>query len=96
MKTIKVLYQGFPHTAFTTANEGSVWNLTIHELKYPLELRQSPPRVRLLENAHPGHVLCELIDDWPGAPEYWPPESAPVPAKTKPHTPAANQGRKSA
>lgn len=82
MKTIKLFRQGPPHEAFMVAREGDVWRLLIHGLKYPLELRAAPPRVRLLEDSHRGHVLAELLDPWPNAPEYWPPESAPGAAPT--------------
>jgi hypothetical protein len=64
-------------SAFGSARTGDVFHLLIHELRYPLELRANPPRVRLLEDAHVGHTLCELVDPWPDAPEYWPPWSAP-------------------
>lgn len=77
MQEIQYRYQGFPHGAFGDARKGDVWTLVIHELKYPLEVRQKPPRIRLLEDSHVGFVRCELLDPWPGAPEYWPPETAP-------------------
>ncbi len=95
MKTIKVRAQGFPHVSFSEAKEGDVWHLFIHGLKYAPELRgPKGPRIRLLEDARGGglHTKCELIDPWPDAPDYWPPESAPA---SKP-APAADQGRKSA
>lgn len=77
MQTIKLWYQGFPHETFAHADEGSVWRLFVHGLQYPPERRTGlGPRVRLLEHSHPGHVLAELLDPWPDAPEYWPPESA--------------------
>lgn len=90
MKTIKLFYQGTHHPTFCRARAGEVWRLFIHGLAYPPELRANPPRVRLLEDSHPGHVLAELLDPWPEAPEYWPPESAPK-AKAK-----AAQGRNAA
>lgn len=43
MKTIKLLYKGFPHQAFSEAQAGSVWRLFIHGLRYPPELRAAPP-----------------------------------------------------
>ena len=87
MKVIKV--QSFPR--YCPAKEGDVFYLFIHGLKYAPELRgPKPPRIRLLENPRVGlHTDCELLDEWPDAPEYWPPESAPPPPKT-----AADQGRK--
>lgn len=91
MKTIRLFYQGMPHVAFTSAQEGSVWRLLIHGLEYPPELRANPPRVRLREDAHHGHVLAELLDPWPDAPEYWPPATAPEvgPKKHARRTPEA-------
>jgi hypothetical protein len=98
MKTIKVRAQGFPHMAFSEAKAGDVWFLTIHGCNYPPELQDHPPRYRLLEDARGGglHTECELIDDWPDAPEYWPPGSEPAATRVKKTTSAANQGRKSA
>lgn len=107
MKTIKIQSSGFSAT-FSAAKQGDVFVLFIHGCQYPPELRENPPRVRLLEDAHVGHTECELIDTWLDAPDYWPPWSAPgaappaaatttAPAKGKTKTkPAADQGRKSA
>lgn len=92
MKTIKLRPSGFDQT-FKSAKEGDVFQLFVHGCKWPAEVRQKSPRVRLLEDAQlAGHTNCELLDEWPDSPEYWPPESAPAPAQS----PAANQGRKSA
>jgi hypothetical protein len=77
MTTIKIQSNGLCGNAFGGAKTGAVFSLYIHGLQYPPELRDSPPRVRLLEDAHMGHTLCELVDPWPDAPEYWPPWSAP-------------------
>ena len=85
MKTIMIARQGYPHQSWDEARKGDVWHVFLHGLKYSPELRQNPPRVRLLEDVGGGlHTKCELIDEWPDAPEYWPPESAPE---------AADQGR---
>lgn len=91
MKTIKIRPSGWD-SAFKRAKAGAVFHLFIHGLKYPPEVRANPPRVRLLEDGQDGgrHTECELLDEWPDAPEYWPPESAPS------AQPAADQGRKSA
>lgn len=66
-----------PQASFRCAKAGAVFQLCIHELRYPAELRANAPRVRLLEHGRLGWVLCELLDPWPDAPEYWPPEWAP-------------------
>lgn len=91
MKIIKLHMQGFPHQAFCEARKGDVWILFIHGLNYPPERRANPPRVRLLEDAKLGHTEAELLDEWPEAPEYWPPESAPRPPKKTNRS--ADQGR---
>jgi hypothetical protein len=75
--TIKLQSNSMSARAFAEAKTGDVFHLLIHELRYPPEIRANPPRVRLLEDAHVGHTLCELVDPWPDAPEYWPPWSAP-------------------
>ncbi len=75
--TIKLQSNSVSASAFGAARAGDVFHLHIHGLEYPVELRANPPRVRLLEDAHIGHILCELVDPWPDAPEYWPPWSAP-------------------
>ena len=73
-----ILVQPSPYeTAFKLAEPGAVFHLVIHELKYPPEIRANPPRVRLLERYRRGPVRCELLDDWPDAPDFWPPEWAP-------------------
>lgn len=93
MTTIKHRSQGGPDGNWQKAKAGDVWILTIHGCKYTPELRSNSPRVRLLEDARPGRFTeVELIDPWPDAPEYWPPESAPAPTRA----PAADQGRKTA
>lgn len=91
MSTIKFQSNGLCGNAFGGAKTGAVFHLYIHGLEYPPELRDHPPRVRLLEDAHMGHTLCELIDPWPDAPEYWPPWSAPgfIAAKATATTPTA-------
>ena len=77
MTTIKIQSNGLCGNAFGGAKTGAIFSLYIHGLQYAPELRDKPPRVRLLEDAHMGHTLCELVDPWPDAPEYWPPWSAP-------------------
>ena len=77
MNTIK-LYPGGWDNALRAAKAGTIFHLSVHELKYPPEIRANPPRVRVLGMADGGqHILCELVDPWPDAPEYWPPWSAP-------------------
>jgi hypothetical protein len=95
MKTIKVR-PSLGSDTFKSAPPGAVFHLFVHGMKYSAELRANPPRVRIIESLRAGFVECELIDEWPDAPEYWPPDSAPPPAKTAAPSPAANQGRKSA
>lgn len=75
---MKILVHPNPRDfAFQKSKPGAVFTLVMHELRFPLELRQKPPRIRLLEHGRLGWVLCELIDPYPDAPEYWPPEWAP-------------------
>lgn len=88
MKTIKVQITGFTPRALQDGREGDVFRFFIHGLRYSPELRANPPRFRLLEDSHHPHVLAQILDPWPDAPEYWPPESAPPPPKS-----AAAQGR---
>lgn len=77
MTTIKLQPGGWDN-ALRSAKPGAIFHLSVHELKYPAEIRANPPRVRVLGMADGGsHVLCELVDPWPDAPEYWPPWSAP-------------------
>lgn len=75
MNTILV-HAGFWY-AFPHAKAGDVFHLFLHELRWPAQLRSAPPRVRLLEDGHPGFVRCELLDPWPDAPSHYPPEWAP-------------------
>jgi hypothetical protein len=65
--------------AFRYAKKGEVFTVLLDGLRWPLELRQKPPRVAPLEDVRGrlGPVLCELLDPWPGAPDYYPPEWAP-------------------
>lgn len=65
-----------PQASFIKAKKGAVFTLCIHEFRYG-DARAREPRVRLLEDGRLGWVLCELIDPWPDAPEYFPPEWAP-------------------
>lgn len=76
--TIRV-HPSWPNQAFMRAKKGDVFFILLHELRWPLELRQKPPRVRLLEDGKRrcAPVLCELLDPWPNAPAYYPPEWAP-------------------
>lgn len=66
-----------PQKGFIKAKKGAVFTLTMHELSWPHELRANEPRVRLLEDGRLGWVLCELLDPFPDAPQYWPPHWAP-------------------
>lgn len=61
------------------AEKGDVFFVELSGLRWPVELRQNPPRVRVLETPRHGEpsVLCELLDPWPDAPAYYPPEWAP-------------------
>ncbi len=71
--------------AFSQAKAGSVWHVELHGLRWPLALRQNPPRIRLLEDARYGYaVLAELLDPWPDAPEFYPQEWAPSAKKPGP------------
>ncbi len=65
--------------AFPNAKKGEEFFVLLDGLRWPLELRQQPPRVRLLEDGkrRPLPVLCELLDPWPDAPDYYPPEWKP-------------------
>lgn len=65
--------------SFQTAKKGDVFFVVLDGLRWPLELRQKPPRVRLLEDGkrRSSPVLCELLDPWPNAPDYYPPEWKP-------------------
>lgn len=65
--------------AFINGKKGDVVFICLHGLEWPAELRAKPPRVRLLEDGRrrPGPVLCEILDPWPNAPDYWPPEWKP-------------------
>lgn len=76
--TIKVRPSGWDQS-FRGAKAGAVFYLDVNGLQYSPELRQNPPRFRLLEDGQDGglHTECELLDPWPDAPEYWPPWSAP-------------------
>lgn len=69
------------HTSysFQNAKKGEVFTIELDGLRWPLELRQRPPRVRLLEDGKrcSAPVLCEILDPWPNAPSYYPPEWAP-------------------
>jgi hypothetical protein len=77
VSTILVHPSPFEYT-FRRSRAGAVFTLNVHELKWGLEVRQHPPRIRLLEDAKDsGPTLCELLDPWPGAPRYWPPEWEP-------------------
>lgn len=64
---------------FMNAKRGDVFYVVLHGLAWPAELRAKPPRIRLMEDGkrRPGPVMCEVLDPWPGAPDYWPPEWKP-------------------
>ncbi len=64
---------------FQHAKKGDVFFVVLDGLRWPLELRRNPPRVRLLEDGkrRSAPVLCEILDPWPGAPDYYPPEWKP-------------------
>lgn len=74
------VHPNYNETAFRTAKAGAVFSLVLHGLKYAPELRDNPPRIRLLEDGPRSRdeaIECELLDDWPEAPDYWPPEREP-------------------
>lgn len=64
---------------FQYSKKGQIVFIVLHGLEWPAELRAKPPRVRLLEDGkcRAAPVLCEILDPWPGAPDYWPPEWKP-------------------
>lgn len=64
---------------FQHSKKGDVVFICLHGCEWPPELRAKPPRVRLLEDGkrRSAPVLCEILDPWPNAPAYWPPEWAP-------------------
>ncbi len=74
------VHPNYNETAFRTAKAGAVFTLFVHGLKYPPELRRDGARIRLLRDG-PGSadepVPCELLDDHPLIPDYWPPEREP-------------------
>lgn len=73
-----ILVQPSPNDVhFKSADIGAVYHLSIYGLEWPAELRDNPPRVRLLERYRRGPVRCELLDDWPDAPDFFPPGWAP-------------------
>lgn len=65
--------------AFMHGKKGDVVFILLHGLDWPPELRAKPPRVRLLEDGKRrcAPVMCEILDPWPNAPDYWPPEWKP-------------------
>lgn len=78
MKTIAIHPSPFEF-AFQRAKKGAVFLINLHGCEWPPELRNNPPRVRLLEDGKwtASPVLCEVLDPWPGAPAYYPREWAP-------------------
>jgi hypothetical protein len=80
MKIIHVRATGFGY-AFKAAKAGYVSRLLIHGVQYSPELRNNPPRIKLLLDNVVGQFMpCELLDDWPEAPEFWPvPDKPPEP-----------------
>lgn len=74
-----LIHTSWQYPSLLTAKKGDVFFVALDGLRWPLEVRQKPPRVRLLEDGRrrPGPVLCELLDPWPDAPPYYPPEWAP-------------------
>lgn len=64
---------------FQHAKKGDVFFVVLDGLRWPLELRLKPPRVRLMEDGKrkSAPVLCEILDPWPNAPDYYPPEWKP-------------------
>lgn len=74
-----IIHPGPWSLTFQCAKKGAVFHIVLDGLRWPLELRQKPPRVRLLEDGkrRPAPVVCEIIDPWPDAPAYYPPEWAP-------------------
>lgn len=78
MPTIRI-HPTWRELTFQYAKKGDVFFIELDGLRWPLEVRQNPPRVRLLEDGkrRPAPVLCELLDPWPNAPDYYPPEWKP-------------------
>jgi hypothetical protein len=78
VKTILV-QPSIPQESHHRSKKGDVRIIELHGCSWPAELRAKPPRVRLLEDARGPFeaTLCEILDPWPGAPEYWPPEWQP-------------------
>lgn len=67
--------------------KGSVIILQPHELKYPPEARQGV-RAELLESPRGGRPCpCRLLDPWPNAPAFWPPELCPGASTNPGHPP---------
>ena len=70
---------------FREAKAGYVSHLVITGLQYPAELRQNPPRIKLLEDNIIGKYMpCELLDEWPDAPGSWPVDPVVAPKLPKP------------
>ncbi len=107
VKTILVHPSPFEYT-FHRARAGAEFIVNLHGLRWPVEVRANPPRIRLLEDSRGSGAatLCEIIGDWPGAPAYYPeawepgvraahnPRPVPEPASTPASAPArAGTGR---
>lgn len=78
MKTILV-HPNVTEYTFIAGKKGHECVVTLHGVEWPPELRANPPRLRLLEDCRGAGeaTLCEVLGDWPGAPDYWPPEWKP-------------------
>jgi hypothetical protein len=75
------------------AKAGYVSHLLITGVLYPAALRQNPRRIKLLEDNVIGRFMpCELLDEWPDAPDRWPVEPAPGPSTRPAGPPATTRG----
>lgn len=92
MKTIKVQSNTITGNRFGESKAGDVFHLLLWQLHYSPELRNNPPRIRLLEDAQMGHTQCELLDEWPDAPEFWPLGSEPKEPPAKKRSKAPKEG----
>lgn len=79
MNTILV-EPSWQEVSFQAARAGDEFVVFLHGLGWPPELRAEPPRLRLLEDCQgPGRFTrCEIMGEWPGAPEYWPQHRDPA------------------
>lgn len=88
---ISLRWPGFIWPSFCKARAGDVRYLFVHGLRYPEAIRNTPPRIRLLEDAREPLTDCELLDPWDGAPATWPEEEY---GRSPVHEPKQKRGRK--